>query len=249
MVHPQGAPMSGSLPPTEKRRREAREAGQVPATPLAPAAAALVAGALIAWATGGGAVERIASLARAAWSGLDPGAAASLIVPTVARVALPLALGAWLAAVAVGALQTRGLFSLAAFRRTTREPPEPERDGALRPVAWALAIALSVLVLVSVRSTARALASAQGLAGAAQVVAAAARTLLPRALLLIAAAALGDWAWRRLRHERALLMTRAEVERERREEEGDPRLRAERRRRHRAVVSGAEPRKSEKSEK
>jgi flagellar biosynthesis protein FlhB len=232
--------VTASLPPSAERRREARAAGRVPVTPLGSAAAALAAGGLFAWATGASGAGRIVALARRAWGGeLDVLAAVGELLPAVMRVALPVALGAWLAALAVGAAQTRGLFTLGAFRR-----PAPKGDddaGALQPVAWALAAGLIALALLAARSTARDLASAEGIAGAAAVVVGGVRALVPRALMLVAAAALGDWAWRRLRHERALLMTRAEVERERREEAGDPRLRAERRRRHRATL--AEPRR------
>jgi flagellar biosynthesis protein FlhB len=231
--------MSGNLPPTEKRRDEARAAGRVVVTPLGSAAAALAAGALIAWATSTGGAGRVVALARQAWSGsLDGAAAMALALPALARVALPIALGAWLAALALGALPTRGLLTLGAFRRSGEARGD---EHALQPVAWALAAALLALALVELRSTARGLAHAEGLAGAARVVLAALAALVPRALLLVGAAALGDWAWRRVRHERALLMTRAELERERREEQGDPRLRAERRRRHRAIA--AEPRR------
>jgi len=232
--------VSATLPPTEKRRDEARAAGRVPVTPLGSAAAALLAGGLIAWATSASGAGRVVALAKQAWTGsLDGAAAMGLVLPAVARTALPIALGAWLAAIAIGALQTRGLLALGAFRRA--DDPARFDEHALAPVAWALAAALLALTLLQLRSTARGLAHAEGIAGAAQVVLAGFGAIVPRALALFAAAALGDWAWRRVRYERSLLMTRAEVERERREESGDPRLRAERRRRHRALA--AEPRR------
>jgi flagellar biosynthesis protein FlhB len=46
-----------------------------------------------------------------------------------------------------------------------------------------------------------------------------------------------DLVWQRHRHRQALRMTRHEVERERRQHEGDPRLRAERQRLHRAGLA------------
>jgi type III secretion protein U len=59
--------------------------------------------------------------------------------------------------------------------------------------------------------------------------------------LAVALAALGavDLLLARRRHARALLMTREEVARERKDDEGDPRHRAEHRRLHRALASAA----------
>ncbi len=59
------------------------------------------------------------------------------------------------------------------------------------------------------------------------------RRPLAAALLLLGAL---DWALVRRRHRRALRMTRDEVRREHKEDEGDPAHRSERRRRHRALL-------------
>jgi flagellar biosynthesis protein FlhB len=136
-------------------------------------------------------------------------------------------LSAALGALAIGLAQTRGLFTLKAIGRRK----DLEREG--RSTAWALAACLVLLGVLVARELAVGFARSRGTDGAVTIVLHALGRLGPRALLLIAAAGLGDWAWRRLRLERALRMTRGEVERERREEEGDPRLKAERRRRHR----------------
>jgi type III secretion protein U len=76
-------------------------------------------------------------------------------------------------------------------------------------------------------------------APAAGVLAALGRLALELAgALALATVALGaaDFALRWGRHRRALRMTRDELRRERKEAEGDPVHRAERRRRHREVV-------------
>ncbi|HEX9100546.1 MAG TPA: EscU/YscU/HrcU family type III secretion system export apparatus switch protein, partial [Polyangia bacterium] len=68
------------------------------------------------------------------------------------------------------------------------------------------------------------------------VTAAALASLTARALVVVALAGLGEFAWRRARLAEALSMSRGEAERERREDQGDPRLRAEQRRRQRALA-------------
>ncbi|MGZ3443469.1 MAG: EscU/YscU/HrcU family type III secretion system export apparatus switch protein, partial [Polyangia bacterium] len=55
-------------------------------------------------------------------------------------------------------------------------------------------------------------------------------------IVVVALAGLGELAWRRVRLADALSMSRGEAERERREDQGDPRLRAEQRRRQRALT-------------
>jgi type III secretion protein U len=62
------------------------------------------------------------------------------------------------------------------------------------------------------------------------------RVALSLAALLSAFGGL-DLALARRRHRKGLMMTREEVVRERREDEGDPRLKAERRRLHRALAT------------
>jgi flagellar biosynthesis protein FlhB len=224
-------------PASERRRQEARAEGFVPASPLVPATGALAAGAFAAWWTAPAAAARLTELARGAFGGaIDPLDAARGLASTVAHVALPIAVAAFAGGALAGVAQTRGLFALGAFRRPARED-----DVALPLVGWGLAAALVLLAVAGARATLRGLAFAGSAADAASVVTAALRAFVVRALLVSAGAALADWAWRRLRWERALSMSRADVERERREEEGDPRLRAERRRRQREPPSPPKP--------
>jgi flagellar biosynthetic protein FlhB len=64
-------------------------------------------------------------------------------------------------------------------------------------------------------------------------------TLLWRGLAVLAVAAAVDYGIRWRRHRRSLMMTRAEVMREHRESEGDPRRKAERRRVHQEILQHA----------
>jgi flagellar biosynthesis protein FlhB len=218
------------LPPTERKRSEARARGQVAASPIASAAGALAGGVLAIVATGRDAGDAIAGFARRAFAaGVDPEKALRELGAIALALVGPIAAAAFAGALVAGLIQTRGLFTLGALG-------ERRRDDTLAPPPWALTTALVLLAILSARSVGAALIRAATVETARDAVLAALAALTPRALLLFAAAGLGDWAWRRLRLERALLMSRAERAREQRAEEGDPRLRAERKRRHRELL-------------
>jgi flagellar biosynthesis protein FlhB len=213
------------LPPSEKRRAAARARGDVAVSPLACAAGALGGAALALVCTSSG-VQLIGfareMFGRAAAG--ETGGALAQVRALLSSALLPVALGAAAGALLVGVAQTRGLFALRAVGA------RPLVRGS-RAVGWMLAAALAMLGVAAARAVLPALAHARGLAAVAWVARAAATATLPRVLLLFGAAGLGDWAWRRLRLERALRMSRAEAEAERREEEADPRVAAEARRR------------------
>jgi flagellar biosynthesis protein FlhB len=218
------------LPPSEKRRREARRAGRVAVSPLAVAAGALSGAVLAAYATRGALGEAIGGFARAAFSGALPVENALLVARQIlVRALLPILLAASAGAVVVGLVQTRALFSLGAFAARRRE------DEPRFLIGWATAAVLAAMLLSGAREFLGALARVSTPLGGARVVAVAAGALVPRALALLAVAAAAEWMLRWQRLEQALRMTRAERRAEERAEEGDPRLRAERRRRHRAL--------------
>jgi flagellar biosynthesis protein FlhB len=205
------------LPPSAPRREEARRLGQVASSGLLTGAAALFAGGLALAAIARPALGRLVELARRAFSGeLPVEAGLGRVLALVSWIVLPVAVAALVGAAAAGAAQTRGLFTTGAFERRA-----PEEAAGLPLAAWALAAALLVLAVTSAR---RALGGVEAL-----------ETLWPRWILLFAAAGAGDFLMRRARVERSLWMTRAERRAEEHEEEGDPRLRSERRRRHRAL--------------
>jgi type III secretion protein U len=240
--------------PTPRRLREARQRGEVARSAELCAAAAL-AGGLAALAVLG--PDLVRDLARelrgrlevAASGTVGPAAVVAAAVALLLRLALPVAGAACAAAAAAGAWQAGFALAPAALR------PRPER---LDPAAglrrlWAPASAArAVLGLAKAAALAgvcaawwRGAAASVGelpRASGAAALAAAGPLLAPLAVrLALTAAALGaaDLLVERARWRRALRMTRDEVRRERREDEGDPAPRAERRRLHRALLEAA----------
>jgi flagellar biosynthesis protein FlhB len=180
--------------------------------------------------------------------GATPGAAALEAGARVGSLVAAPCAAALAGAVLVGLLQTRGLLSPEAVRpRWERLAPGPglrrvlDLAAAGRAVlatlvgAAALAIGLGLL-LSHAAPLARIPALRPGAAWAAAL--SIAGGAAPPLLALLAAWGLLDLLRARASALRRLRMTRAEVERDQREDSGDPRLRAERRRLH-ATVSGA----------
>ncbi len=233
--------MSGRVPASPRRLREARARGEVAQAPTLTAAAALAGGALALALMARPAAARLVVLARGAWDGAATGgaaaggaaaggAAAGEIVPALAEMVLPIALAAFGAALVAGLSQTRFNFAWGAVGRR-RDEPEP-----WVLTSFAAAAALLLLLLGGGRALVASLARADGWTAAVEVTAAALGPLTARALGIVALAGLGEFAWRRAQLLDSLSMSRAEAERERREDQGDPRLRAEQRRRQRALA-------------
>jgi type III secretion protein U len=216
-----------NAPPSARRLREARARGEVAHASLLSAAAALAAAALALALTARPAAARLIALAQKAWSGAGD---ARDILPSLAALALPIVLAAAVGAFVAGLAQTRALFAWGALGRRG-DDGEP-----LGATSWAAAAALVLVLVGGGRALVASLGRADGALAAATATLAALGSLTARAVVVIALAGLGDFAWRRARLRAALSMTRAEVERERREDEGDPRLRAEQRRRQRALA-------------
>jgi type III secretion protein U len=165
----------------------------------------------------------------------------------VLRLSAPPLLAALVAALAVGLLQTGGLLSAAPLA------PKLERLNPARGLGRLLSAERLTTVGISVLKAALVVA----LAAASWGPATAALSQLPRAVaperaigallwplagrlgaLLLGFGAL-DLLLARWRHQRRLRMSRDELRRELREQEGDPALRAERRRAHRALAEAA----------
>ena len=236
--------------PTPKRLREARRRGEVAQSRELTGAAALGAGLLALAATGGHATRELASLMRAQLAaavggGSDPAAALHAGLVVVARLSLAPAAAAVGAAALAGALQTGFCFSPGALS------PRAERVSPLKGLRRLLAPSSVLAVLLGLVKAAALVAIAAtwlgdagaSLAGLARLDARALWGALPllgglsaRLAVAYALLALLDLALARFRHRRALRMTRDEVRREHKEEEGDPTHRAERRRLHRALV-------------
>ncbi len=235
--------------PTPRRLREARRRGEVARSDELSAAAALAGGLAGVLAMGPDAAADLArslrnAVATAVWC-TDPWLAARAGLATVLR----LSLGPACAALAAGALASavqagpglspealkprldrldpaRGLARLCSPSQLARAALGLVKGAALLALAWAwfrgAGPVLSTLPRQGPEALWRALPLLTGLA-------------LRLALALAAFGAI-DWAIARARHRRALLMTRDEVRREQKEDEGDPEYRAERRRLHRALL-------------
>jgi flagellar biosynthesis protein FlhB len=235
--------------PTPRRLREARRRGEVARSADLTAAAALAGGlaglALLGPGIAAEAARALRSAATPADAG-DPGAALRAAILLVLRLAVPPAACASVAAALCGAAQTGFTFSPGAARlRLDRLDPfrglarlaDPAQ--AARTALAALEAAVLVALLAAWwRGAARALvalprAAAPGALAAALPLLGDLAVRLAAALALLGAAGLALERWRQ---RRALRMTRDEVRRELREDEGDPAHRAERRRLHRAVL-------------
>ncbi len=243
--------MSGSRTeqPTPRRLREARRRGEVSRSDELSAAAALAGGLVGVLAVGPGAASELArglraALASAVWCA-EPWPAARTGLATVLRLSVLPACAALTAAALAAALQAgpglspealrprlerldplRGLARLCSPSQLARSALGIAKGAVLLAIAWAwfrsAAPLLSTLPRQGPEAVWRALPLLAGLA-------------LRLAAALAAFGAI-DFAVARARHRRALLMTRDEVRRERKEDEGDPEYRAERRRLHRALL-------------
>ncbi len=234
--------------PTPRRLRRAREMGDSPVSHALAQALALLVAVLLAPAALGACAARAGALLRSALAGTPFVAPAHTLALEVLSLAAPLLLAVSATAVAVGLLQTRGVLS------ATRLSPDLSR---LDPVAGLRNIFRAdrfVALLRAGLATLLAAAVAYRLlvAHAADVTETAGdvRNVAPLALVL--GRSLGLWValfgvglglvdllvvvrlWRR-RHR----MTRDEVRREYREAEGDPEVRARRRRAHQEALAGS----------
>jgi type III secretion protein U len=241
-------------PPTPRRLREARRRGEIATSRDLTGAAALLGGVAAVAATGPALARALAEglgggLLDAAQGGGEPWPALVRALSLLARVALPPCLAAALAATAAGSLQARGLFAVDAVRFRIERLHLGRGLARLvskeRLVATALGVAKAAAGAgVAWRLT---LAAAPAVASAPRLEPAAILRLLPALALEIALAlgallaALGflDLALAHRRRLEALRMTREEVVRERRDDEGDARHKGERKRLHRALASAA----------
>jgi flagellar biosynthesis protein FlhB len=234
--------------PTPRRLRRAREMGDSPVSHALAQAVALLVAVLLAPAALGACAERAAELLRSALAGTPFSAPAHTLALEVVALTAPLLLAVAGTHVVVGLVQTRGAVSV------TRLNPDFSR---LDPVAGARNffradrfIALLRAGLATLLTGAVAYRLLVAHAGDVAETAGDARGVGPLALVL--GRSLGVWValfgvalglvdllvvgrlWRR-RHR----MTRDEIRREYREAEGDPELRARRRRAHQEALAGS----------
>jgi flagellar biosynthesis protein FlhB len=186
-------------------------------------------------------------LAAAVGPGVEPLGATRAALVVVGQAAAPVCLSAFAAAFVAGAIQAGGVLSLDAVS------PKLDRLAPWTGLRRLFSPAQGMRVAAAVAKTALTLGLAwRSLTSAAASVAQAPR-LHPRALLALVARPLFDLALQlavlglvfglldllllRRRVRRSLMMTREEVLRDLREEEGDPQRRAELHRLHRALSS------------
>ncbi len=239
--------------PTPRRLRDARRRGEAAVSRELCGVAALLGGLAALAVTGPALAAELASLVRVALAEAvslatpSPSAALVRAGAALARAALPPCAAAGLGGLAAGLLQSSGLFTLEAVR------PRLERLDPMRGVSRLFSGARLASIALAFSKALLALAAAAHLGVAALRPALAASRLAAAPLLRLGAAvalrmALGlgavlallglvDLLAARRRHRRALMMTRPEVQRERRDDEGDPRLVAERRRLGRALAA------------
>lgn len=236
--------------PTPRRLREARRRGDVARSAELSAAGALAAGLLALAATAPASTATLARLTRAALraapSGeVEPAAVLTSALLVLARVAAPVLVAAAAGGALAAALSTGFAFVPGALRpRLERVDPFRglRRLCSLGQVAAALlglakAAVLGIVAVLWLRGSAGTLAQLpRGDAAALLGAAAPLGGLAARLALAFGVFGLLDLALARRRHERGLRMTRDEVRREHKEDEGDPQHRAERRRIHRALA-------------
>lgn len=244
--------MSGNRtePPTPRRLREARRRGEVAQSRELSGAAALAAGlaalaALSPWATA--ALKRFLHTAVTAAAG-EPAPLAALGDALAAWTAasLPPCAAAFLAAAAASRLQAGALFSPDALRprwdrldplRGLRRLCSPRQLGqvALRAVQTAALLLLSFRRLREASGILSQLPRLSPLA-ATSAMGPVLQGLACELCLALLGFGLLDLSLQRRRHRRSLMMTPEEVRRDLKEEEGDPRRKAERERLCRAAV-------------
>jgi type III secretion protein U len=239
-------PAEGTEAPTPRRLAEARRLGLVAHSRALTSAAGLAAAFAVLALSARSTVAALTGYMRETLTAATGagGLAAPVLDRALAvavRAAAPVIGAALAGALVAGLVQTRGLFAFAPLGADlARLAPGAGRRRSGLADAMLLA-EIGVVVAVAALTLAPALRALPALTGAPAPRLLAALGAVGARLagrLVLAALALGaaDYLVARRRHLRALRMTREEVKREEREREGDPRQRAERRRRHQELA-------------
>ena len=241
--------------PTPRRRRQARERGQV-ATSVDLSRALALPAIYLAWCTcGRDAVSALAEaterwLRAAGATTLNAAAVMDLYADALGVLALALApvmLAPVGASALVSAAQTRGLLSAAALR------PDLSRinpaAGARRLLSWRGAVAtikgaVKVGLLLAIagwvlyaRAELIVATGAMDLGPMLSAVLGIAAELIVKCALVLVVLGAADYAFEWWDHEKSLRMTRAELRRDLREDDGDPQIRRRRQQMRRAVLA------------
>ncbi len=241
-----------TLPATPRKRQKARDRGQLGKSAELAGAAGLMAAALALRFVAVGAAQAYAAWASALWghlpgAGLDQGGAGALLITAVrsaAAFALPVLATPMLAAAFVGAAQTGAAFAPSALA------PDFSRVNPLQGLQRMFSrrslveLAKSLLKFLAVAAVAvnpclhlvqQAAAGSLGLAAVAGLTLSTSETVLLRTGLVLLLAGVADLFYQRYETDVTLRMTSQELREETRESEGDPALRARRRRRAREM--------------
>jgi flagellar biosynthesis protein FlhB len=245
---PSGEPTE---PPSEKRLRDARARGEVAQSrELTGAAVFLGAGALLAWTWPtliGQLRGTLATALQLAPARLpSPASALDAGLRGLTAAALPLLLGAFLLALLAGFAQVGPLLSLHPLLPSLRRLDPSRNLGRVLGGAALLELCKTVVKIAGIGYVAasalwdqlpRILATLGGPPEALlDAVAGGAGAIAARAAIVVALIAVADLLYQRYAFRRRLRMTKAEVQREQKESEGDPHHKAERRRVHREIA-------------
>ncbi len=238
-----------TLKPSARRLREARRRGIVPVSRSLLSAVALVGAAVVLHVAWPDVLAHLTQDMRgwmvlAPAAGVPPWAALQSAMQTMAVVLCPVLAAALLCALVSGLLQTRGMFSLEPLRpRLGRLAPGRAGAGGR---AWRSLMSLTGVLGVGALAALTLWQHGERLlatAGEAPAVALSLTLvcLLEMALkvgLLLLALAVLDVVYQRWSHGSRLRMTRREALREKRETEGDPWHRDQRRLLHQRIIAG-----------
>jgi len=200
---------------------------------------------LIAYAPSMGGLLRlyVATAIERAPRGDGVGAAALLALDSALRIlAVPLTV-AFVTPILVGLVQTGGLWVGPPRADLGRLAPGRRARGDALAGLTRSALAVAILLFVAAVTLAPVLPRLASLGGTPPLVVfgAVAERLGVRLILAALLAGVADEIWVRMRHRRRLRMTRSEIDRERKELEGDPIHRQARRREHQRLRGGADP--------
>ena len=230
--------------PTARRRKQARDEGQVARSQEVPVLLSLLGGALVARVALPGAVSTVATETRGLFGQLSPtdtvgAGVVDSVVRMTAAVVVPFAAVAVVGALVGGFAQVGFRISPKAARPKLSNLSPKKGLQRFKPstAGWELvrtAAKLGLLVAVvwsPLAGLADEMSSVRSLDRGMGVVLGTIWTLLVRGVLVALLVAGADYAVNRRKNENQLKMSKDEVRREHKDQEGDPQIRAQRRRR------------------
>lgn len=230
--------------PTPRRRKQARDEGQVARSAEVPVLLSLLGGALVARMALPGAVATFATETRGMFATLSPtdtvgAGTVDGVTRMIVAVVVPFAVVAVVGALVGGFAQVGFRISPKAARPKLSNLSPKKGLQRFKPstAGWELArtaLKLGLLVAVvwgPIVSLVDQLRGVRSLDHGLGVVAGGMWTLLVRGVLVALVIAAADYAVNRRKHETQLKMTKHDVKRDHKDQEGDPMLKAQRRRR------------------